>query len=72
MIQYTTVGYDLTRNSISKNIYTHAVVFNNITVTNFGLGATWHTSKKLAEASARQIAKRSHLELIAIAEVVAK
>ena len=67
---YQTVGYDLTRRSNRE--YTHAVVFNNITATNSGLGATWHTSLKLAEASAKQINRYAHLELIGIVEVEAK
>lgn len=72
---YQTIGYDLTRRSNRE--YTHAVVFNNTSVisnagNNVGYGATWHTSLKLAEASAKQINRYAHLELIGIVEVEAK
>lgn len=67
---FKTIGYDFTRRS-NRN-YTHAVIYKNVSDTNFGTGATWHTSKALAEKSAKAFAKRSHLEIIEIVEVEAK
>jgi hypothetical protein len=71
-IVFKTKDYDLIRRSARGVNYTHAVVFNNITATNSGLGATWHSSLKLAEASAKQINRYAHLELVGIVEVEAQ
>jgi len=67
---FQTIGYDFTRRS--KRNYTHAVIFKNVSALNPTIGATWHISKTLAEKSAKAFAKRNHLEVIEIVEVVAK
>ena len=67
---FKTIGYEFTRRS-NRN-YTHAVIYNNISEVNPGIGATWHTSKALAEKSAKAFATKNHLEIIAIVEVEAK
>lgn len=66
---FKTIGYDFTRRS--NRDYTHAVIYKNVSDTNPGTGATWHTSKALAEKSAKAFATRSHLEVIEIVEVEA-
>lgn len=66
---FKTIGYDFARHS-DRN-YTHAVIYENVSSVNPGMGATWHTSKTLAEKSARAFATRSHLKIIDIVEVEA-
>jgi hypothetical protein len=67
---FKTIGYDFTRRS--NRDYTHAVIYKNVSDTNPGISATWHTSKALAEKSAKAFATRSHLKVIEIVEVKAK
>lgn len=67
---FKTIGYDFTRRS--NRDYTHAVIYENVSSVNPGIGATWHTSKALAEKSAKAFATRDHLKIIDIVEVEAK
>ena len=62
MNTFKIAGYDISRKS--AHAYTHAVVFRNLVTQN--IGASFHTSRELADKAGKALAKRSHLELIEI------
>jgi hypothetical protein len=62
MNTFKVAGYEITRKSAKA--YTHAVIFRNLVTQS--IGASFHTSKELADKAGKALEKRSHLELIEI------